>query len=68
MIEVISEKYYKFLMLLPFEDGIYMLGMKEAKAKYIANLNIDLAKRYLEKGNRDRRNTSDLIHYLNLTK
>lgn len=43
----LSERYYKFLMTLQFDDELYMKGIGEGKRKFLANLHIHLATRGL---------------------
>ncbi|OLS37729.1 hypothetical protein [Bacillus sp. MRMR6] len=47
IIKDLAERYYKFLMTLPFDDALYMKGIGEGKRKFLANLHIHLATRGL---------------------
>jgi hypothetical protein len=61
IIDILSEKYYKFLISLPYEDEAYMKGIHEGKGKFLSNLHIYLSTKDLPKKRNDKRYATDFI-------
>lgn len=45
-----AETYFDFLMSLPYDNTLYMAGIREGKGKFLSNLHIHLLKQMLPKG------------------
>lgn len=61
IIAQLSEGYFYFLNTLQFDNDPYMEGMKEARAKFVANYHIALTKKAYPKAFNDRRYTTDYV-------
>jgi hypothetical protein len=59
--DILADKYYKFLLSLPYEDSYYMKAIHEGKGKFLANLHIYLATKDLPKKHNDKRYSTDFI-------
>lgn len=58
---ILAEKYSYFLNTLKFDDDIYMVGMGEARTKFLANLHITIMKKKLQKKYNDWRFGADYV-------
>ena len=61
LLDTLAEKYHANLTSLPYEDELFMIGIREGKNKFLANLHIHLAKAQLPAGWRDKRYTTDFV-------
>ncbi|GAB6422939.1 hypothetical protein bcgnr5378_04770 [Bacillus cereus] len=61
LMRVMAEKYAYFLQTLRFDDEVYMGGMREARSKFLANLQIYIMNKQLPKKRKDWRYSSDYV-------
>lgn len=61
LIQTLADTYYDFLMSMPYNNDLYMAGIKEGKGKFLSNLTIHLAGKGNPPGWRDKRYTTDYV-------
>lgn len=61
IIDQLATHYYYFLSSLPFDNEDYIMGMQEARSKFIANFHITIVAKSLPKPFKDRRYGTDFV-------
>lgn len=61
IIELMSKIYFRFLNTLPFDDDLYMGGMREGRTKFLSNLSTEIIRKSFDSSKQDWRYTSDYV-------
>ncbi|MGE6756023.1 hypothetical protein ACQKFO_21715 [Rossellomorea sp. NPDC071047] len=61
VMNLLAENYYYFLHTLPYDNKLYMEGMREARGKFLANLHISLLKNHLPYKHKERFYSTDYV-------